>query len=58
MRRKNLWLRVSSCTMAALLATTSVAPVSAAGSTDRIRHSKHRAEKRNLHCTGIPQKCI
>ena len=30
MRRKNLWLRVSSCTMAALLATTSVAPVSAA----------------------------
>ena len=26
MRRKNLWLRLSSCTMAALLATTSVTP--------------------------------
>lgn len=30
MRRKNLWLRLSSCTMAALIATTSIAPVSAA----------------------------
>ena len=30
MRRKNLWLRLSSCTMAALIATTSVVPVSAA----------------------------
>ena len=36
MRRKNLWLRVSSCTMAALLATTSVAPVSAADFTSEI----------------------
>ena len=26
MRRKNLWLRLASCTMAALLATTSVTP--------------------------------
>ena len=30
MRRKNLWLRLSSCTMAALIATTSIVPVSAA----------------------------
>ena len=30
MRRKNLWLRLSSCTMAALFATTSIVPVSAA----------------------------
>ena len=30
MRRKNLWLRLSSCTMAALIATTSVVPVAAA----------------------------
>lgn len=29
MRRKNLWLRLSSCTMAALIATTSIVPVSA-----------------------------
>lgn len=36
MRRKNLWLRVSSCTMAALLATTSAAPVSAADFTSEI----------------------
>ena len=36
MRRKNLWLRVSSCTMAALLATTSVAPVSAADFTSDV----------------------
>lgn len=30
MRRKNLWLRLSSCTMAALIATTSVVPAAAA----------------------------
>ena len=30
MRRKNLWLRLSSCTMAALIATTSIVSVSAA----------------------------
>lgn len=30
MRRKNLWLRLSSCTMVALIATTSIVPVSAA----------------------------
>lgn len=30
MRRKNLWLRLSSCTMAALIATISIVPVSAA----------------------------
>ena len=30
MRRKNLWLRLSSCTMAALIATTSIVPVYAA----------------------------
>ena len=30
MRRKNLWLRLSSCTMAPLIATTSIVPVSAA----------------------------
>lgn len=30
MRRKNLWIRLSSCTMAALIATTSIVPVSAA----------------------------
>lgn len=30
MRRKNLWLRLSSCTMAALIETTSIVPVSAA----------------------------
>ena len=30
MRKKNLWLRLSSCTMAALFATTSIVPVSAA----------------------------
>lgn len=30
MRRKNLWLHLSSCTMAALIATTSIVPVSAA----------------------------
>ena len=30
MRRKNLWLRLSSCTMAALIATTSIVPVSEA----------------------------
>lgn len=30
MRRKNLWLRLSSCTMAALIATTSVVPTYAA----------------------------
>ena len=30
MRRKNLWLRLSSCTMAALIATTSIVPLSAA----------------------------
>lgn len=30
MRRKNLWLRLLSCTMAALIATTSIVPVSAA----------------------------
>ena len=36
MRRKNLWLRMSSCTMAALLAATSVAPVSAADFTSEV----------------------
>lgn len=36
MRKKNLWLRMSSCTMAALLAATSVAPVSAADFTSEV----------------------
>lgn len=30
MKRKNLWIKISACTMAAFLATASVAPVSAA----------------------------
>lgn len=45
MRRKNLWLRLSSCTMAALLATTSVAPVSAADFTgDVVMEEQQEAE--------------
>ena len=45
MRRKNLWLRVSSCTMAALLATTSVAPVSAADFTSEIVMEEQQEEE-------------
>ena len=36
MRRKNLWLRLSSCTMAALLATTSVTPTFGADFTSEV----------------------
>ena len=30
MKRKNLWIKISACAMAAFLATASVAPISAA----------------------------
>ncbi len=45
MRRKNLWLRMSSCTMAALLATTSVAPVSAADFTSEVVVEDQQSEE-------------
>ena len=55
MRRKNLWLRVSSCTMAALLATTSVAPVSAADFTSEIVMEDQQDEAADVEAAVIEE---
>lgn len=52
MRRKNLWLRMSSCTMAALLATTSVAPVSAADFGSEVVVEDQQSEEAEVEVSG------
>ena len=44
MRRKNLWLRLSSCTMAALLATTSITPAYGADFTSEVAVESQQEE--------------
>lgn len=55
MRRKNLWLRLSSCTMAALIATTSIVPVSAAEVEFQDEASAEAAEEIETPETETPE---